>query len=171
MTVKTHPCLGYLIVEVTGRAWCGASTAVPTLSHFVILPLRSITRLFCTLSQSDTCLKGKKMMFSHTSPFSLCMDVWKLSGYCANNQCHMTGDGGFFEVSFNFGTPCMKEQQGGKGVLPSGHSSFRFIPRLWSLAAQDVINNHCKPLIDKQEVLREEDILNGEQERLYANCF
>lgn len=67
-------------------------------------------------------------------------------------------------ILFNFGMPCRKEQQGGKGVLPS----CRFIPRLWSLAAQDVLN---KPLIDKQEVLREEDVLNGEQERLYANCF
>lgn len=39
------------------------------------------------------------------------------------------------------------------------------------MAAQGVIIDHCKPLRDKQEVLREEDILNGEQERLYANWF
>lgn len=41
------------------------------------------------------------------------------------------------------------------------------------MCAQDVINDHCKPLIDEQVVLSEEDILNGDQEgiKLYTNCF
>jgi len=39
--------------------------------------------------------------------------------------------------------------------------------------AQDVTNDHCKRLIDEQVVLSEEDILNGDQDRirLYANYF
>lgn len=70
-------------------------------------------------------------MFSNTSLwFFLCMDLWNLSGYWTNNQSHSTGDGGFFELLFNFGMHCVKEQQGGKGVLPSHHSSSRLISRL-----------------------------------------
>lgn len=78
-----------------------------------------------------------------------------------------------FQLLVNFGMHYIKEQQSGKGVLPSCHSCFWLISGLWSMCAQDVINDHCKSSVDEQVVLSEEDILNGGEERirLYANYF
>lgn len=67
----------------------------------------------------------------------------------------------------------MKEQQDGKVFFPSCHSCFGFISGLQSMRAQDVINDHCKHSVGEQVVLGEEDILNGDRERirLHANYF
>lgn len=171
MTVRTHLCLG---PPNCGGYWQSLIWGQHSGAHPVILSLflSDLSPNFSAHNHSQNCLKGEKIMSSNRSLwFSACMGLWNLSGYWTNNQCHTTGDGGFFELLFNFGMHCMKEQQGGKGVLPSCHSSFTFIPRLWSLAAQELINSHCKPLTDKQGVLREEDALNVSKKGFMQTVF
>lgn len=77
-------------------------------------------------------------------------------GACPAISARWLEAGGFSELLVNFGMRCVKEQQGGRGILPSCQSCFWFISKLWSMCAQDVLNDRCKPLIDERVGLREQ---------------